>query len=140
MDDFFLQPDQRTDERLAEAGGNIDYERFLDEVITPIKRKEKFSYRPFDCHLLKFKEAKEVSLTDAVIIEGAYSCHPKFADIYDFKIFLDVDKKEQLNRIERRNGKKLLSVFESKWIPMEEKYFAEYNIKEKCDICYKFSF
>ena len=119
MDDFFLQPHQRTEKRLSEAGGNIDYERFLDEVINPIKRNADFSYRPFDCHSLGFKEAKKISVDNVVIIEGAYSCHPKFSDIYDLKVFLDVDKTEQLKRIEKRNGKNQLSAFESKWIPME---------------------
>ena len=33
MDDFFLQKDQRTPERLAEPGGNVDRERFRQEVI-----------------------------------------------------------------------------------------------------------
>ena len=140
MDDFFLQPNQRTEMRLNEAGGNIDYERFLYEVINPIQRNANFSYRPFDCYSLGFKEAKEISVTNAVIIEGAYACHPKFADIYDLKVFLDVDKNEQLKRIEKRNGKNQLSAFENKWIPMEEKYFKEFSIKEMCDAVYKANF
>ena len=37
MDDFFLRPVQRTPERLKEPGGNIDYERFVEEVIRPLK-------------------------------------------------------------------------------------------------------
>ena len=36
MDDFFLRPEQRTEERLSETGGNIDYERFEEEVIRPL--------------------------------------------------------------------------------------------------------
>ena len=32
MDDYFLQPYQRTEERLAEPGGNVDYERFKEEI------------------------------------------------------------------------------------------------------------
>ncbi len=36
MDDFFLQPFQRTLERLAEIGGNVDYKRFQEEVLLPI--------------------------------------------------------------------------------------------------------
>ena len=32
MDDFFLRPEQRTPERFAEVGGNVDYERFYKEV------------------------------------------------------------------------------------------------------------
>ena len=32
MDDFFLRKEQRTPERLATPGENIDHERFLEEV------------------------------------------------------------------------------------------------------------
>ena len=49
MDDFFLRPDQRTPERFAEVGGNVDYERFQEEVLLPLKAGKAFSYRPFDC-------------------------------------------------------------------------------------------
>ena len=33
MDSFFLQPWQRTKERLDEPGGNVDYERVKKEVL-----------------------------------------------------------------------------------------------------------
>lgn len=35
MDDFFLQPYQRTPERLQAPGENVDHERFLQEVLLP---------------------------------------------------------------------------------------------------------
>ena len=38
MDDFFLQPHQRTSQRLDAPGGNVDYERFQAEVLIPLKR------------------------------------------------------------------------------------------------------
>ena len=50
MDDFFLRPEQRTPERFVEVGGNVDYERFQDEVLLPLKTGKAFSYRPFDCN------------------------------------------------------------------------------------------
>ena len=37
MDDFFLRPEQRTSERFAEIGGNVDYERFQEEVLFPLR-------------------------------------------------------------------------------------------------------
>lgn len=37
MDHFFLRPEQRTKERLAQAGGNVDRERFMEEVLKPLK-------------------------------------------------------------------------------------------------------
>jgi shikimate kinase len=38
MDDFFLQEYQRTPKRLLEPGGNVDYERFLEEVLIPYRK------------------------------------------------------------------------------------------------------
>lgn len=35
MDDFFLPPERKTPERLAQPGGNVDYERFFAQVLSP---------------------------------------------------------------------------------------------------------
>ena len=46
MDDFFLREEQKSEERVREIGGNIDYERFKVEVIdlrlTPATHERKF--------------------------------------------------------------------------------------------------
>ena len=49
MDDFFLRPEQRTPERFSEPGGNVDRERFLSEVLLPLRQGEAVDYRRFDC-------------------------------------------------------------------------------------------
>ena len=54
MDHFFLRREQRSSRRLQEPGGNVDYERFLTEVMTPLCRGQAFSYRPFDCKTMAF--------------------------------------------------------------------------------------
>ena len=42
MDDFFLRPEQRTAQRYAQPGGNVDYERFREEVMIPLKAGKSF--------------------------------------------------------------------------------------------------
>lgn len=49
MDDFFLRPEQRTPERLRQPGGNVDFERFLTEVLRPLRDGAPVTYRPYDC-------------------------------------------------------------------------------------------
>ena len=49
MDDFFLPPALRTQERRSEPGGNVHYERFLTEVIPKLASGQAFSYQRFDC-------------------------------------------------------------------------------------------
>lgn len=60
--------------------------------------------------------------------------HPLLIENYDLKIFLDIDADSQRERILKRNGKEMYSKFINEWIPLENKYFNELNIREKSDI------
>ena len=137
LDDFFLRPHQRTEERLNTPGGNIDYERFLKEVLNPLKTNQPFSYRPYDCKSNSLGNEISVLPKDYTIIEGSYACHTKFIDFFDYKIFMDIDPEEQLKRIKERNGKIALKMFSEKWIPLEEKYFNYYKISKSCNLIIK---
>lgn len=134
MDDFFLPVNMRTEQRLAQAGGNVHYERFCDEVVAGIKNGKSFKYGIYSCSTGTLSKSEVIYPEKSIIIEGAYSLHPEIPDIYDLKIFLETDKETQLERILKRNGKKALEVFKAKWIPFENRYFEESDIKDKCDI------
>lgn len=133
MDDFFLQPEQRTPERLAAPGGNVDYERFFEEVLLPIRAGvSTLQYRPYDCHAGRLVAPVSVEIAPIVIVEGSYSCHPVLREHYDLRIFLTVDPSEQLKRIEQRGGPGALTAFREKWIPLEERYFAHCGVQAAC--------
>ena len=123
MDDFFLRPEQRTPERFAEVGGNVDYERFWEEVLLPLKSRKAFSYRPFDCSTFTLAAPVSVAPKKLNIIEGTYSHHPYFGNPYDLKILLTVDEETQQQRILERPAFLHKRFFEE-WIPMENRYFA----------------
>ena len=133
-DDFFLPFEMRSEERLSQSGGNIHYERLIDEVIIPLKENKDFEYRVFDCSSGTFGSKRKIRHGKPVIIEGAYSLHPQIPDIYDLKIFFEASPECQLERIRNRNGEPALNVFKEKWIPLENRYFETFIIKDKCDI------
>lgn len=135
MDDFFLQPHQRTEARLQQAGGNVDYERFLTEVLLPLKEGNPFAYRPYDCHTQSLLPPVAVSPTPLTIVEGSYSCHEALWAHYDLRIFLDVDESVQRARIVRRNGVEGAARFAALWIPLEEAYFAARELRSRCELC-----
>lgn len=132
MDDFFLRPEQRTAARYAQAGGNVDYERFRTEVLEHLADEGGFAYRRFDCRRMVLGESREVSWNRLNIIEGAYSCHPYFGDAYQLCFFMEVSAGEQKRRILARNGAEMYQRFEREWIPMENRYFEAYGIRDKC--------
>ena len=119
MDDFYLRPEQRTPKRREEPGGNVDWERFLEEVLLPLHKGTKFTYRPFNCRKWELDQPVEVEARKINIVEGSYSCHPELYDYYDLHVFLTVDPKEQMYRIQNRLGKMTCAeTFRTKWIPL----------------------
>lgn len=131
MDDFFLRPEQRTEARLKEIGGNVDYERFADEVLGHLADPEGFRYQVFDCGTRTLAEMVQVPYRKLNIIEGSYSQHPSFGDIYDLRFFYGIDNEEQKHRILKRNGAVMLERFINEWIPMENRYLETFGIKER---------
>ena len=133
LDDFFLRPEQRTAERFAQAGGNVDYERFASEVLEPLRRGETFSYRPFDCRTMTLREAVAVTPKQLNIIEGSYSLHPYFGDAYDLRVLLTVAPEVQKERILQRPAFLHERFFQS-WIPMEHHYLEALSIPQTADL------
>ena len=132
MDDFFLRPEQRTRSRFTEIGGNVDYERFQEEVLLPLQSGKAFSYRPFDCNSFTLAAPVAVAPKKLNIIEGTYSHHPYFGNPYDLKILLTVDKETQRQRILDRPSFLHKRFFEE-WIPMEDRYFDGFAIPGQAD-------
>ncbi len=135
MDHFFLRPEQRTQARLDQPGGNVDHERFLAEVLQPLRAGKAAEYRPYNCHSGDFDAPVRVDLAPVVLVEGSYSCHPDLWDCYDLRFFLTVDPEEQRRRLLAREGAEKAQVFARRWIPLEERYFAAFDVAARCDYC-----
>ena len=133
MDDFFLRPEQRTPERLSQPGGNVDYERFREEVLIPLQKGLPFSYRPYDCSAGTLAQPIPVVPKKLTVIEGSYSHHPYFGSAYDMRLFLTVSPDVQRQRILDR-PQFLQQRFFDEWIPMELQYFSAFSIPEKADM------
>ena len=134
MDDFFLRPEQRTPERFSEPGGNVDRERFLSEVLLPLREGKMVDYRRFDCKTFTIASPRRIEPGRLNIIEGAYAMHPDLAPYYDLTVFLAVSAEKQRERILVRNMPAQAELFFDRWIPFEQRYFAALNVPERCDL------
>lgn len=134
MDDFFLRPEQRTPERFSEPGGNVDRERFLSEVLLPLREGKAVDYRRFDCKTFAIAPPRRIEAGRLNIIEGAYAMHPDLAPYYDLTVFLAVSAEKQRERILKRNAPAQAELFFDRWIPFEQRYFAALNVPERCDL------
>lgn len=125
MDDFFLPPALRTPARYETPGGNVHYERFLEEVAPGLRtgsRGGAIEYRPFDCSVMQYGAPRSLEWTPLTIVEGSYSLHEHLRALYDVTVFLTVDPDVQRSRLLEREGSDRLPEFLRRWIPLEQLY------------------
>lgn len=135
MDDFFLPTELRTPQRFAQPGGNVHYERFAAEVLPHLARPRPFAYRRFACgEVMDYDGERQVPAKPYRIVEGTYSHHPALGRYADLTVFSQVEAEEQLRRIEVRNGPELAQLFRTRWIPLEEAYFAACRTEQNADL------
>ena len=62
-----------------------------------------------------------------IIVEGVYSLHPLFRDVYDMGYVLTAPYSSRIDRIKARSGDDKLEKFVSLWMPLEDKYFEAFD-------------
>jgi uridine kinase len=129
MDDFFLRDHQRTNKRLDEVGGNIDYERFLEEVIKPLENHQPLNYHQYNCQTKTMRPIKEKP-NPITIVEGAYALREEFFNTYDLTYLFIIDESIQASRIKKRNPKNYQR-FIKEWMPKENTYIKANDLKNK---------
>ncbi len=133
MDDFALPAELSSRERLAEPGGNIHYERFLEEVAIHIKKDEKFTYSRYDIGVMNYTAQVEAEPRRVMIVDGTYSQHIEYRSIYDIKVFFDADDATMQANIINTRGEQYYYALQNSWLLMDKMYFEHSEIKQKSD-------
>lgn len=132
MDDFYLPPDRRAANWMEVPAGNMDLERFKQDVLLSPDRDGGTAYRPYDCQTGRLREPVEL-WEPLTIVEGTYSQHPSLAKYYDYKIFLTCGREEQTGRLQAREGD-YYPTFDRIWRTLEERYFAACGTEGAADL------
>ena len=136
VDDFFVPPEQKTPERMATPGGNVDYERFWTAIGAHLHDEAPFAYRPYNCFTGALDAPVTVLPNRLTIVDGVYGQHPTLRHLYDLKIVLSIDPARQSARLLKRNGEALHKRFIAEWIPLEELYLTGTHARERADLVY----
>lgn len=139
MDDFFLPPWRKTPLRLSQPGGNIDYERFLTQVLLPLTQNRAYEYQRWNCRLGALEMPQACSPGPITVIEGTYSLHPALRAYYDLRIFCSAPWPVRAERLQSRGGPALYKRFLSEWIPLEDAYFSVCDVAKCCQATLNFA-
>lgn len=133
MDDFYLPLAQRAADWERVPAGNMDLERFLREVLLPASRGDAVRYRPYQCREGRYLPAQSMAPKRLTLVEGSYSHHPRLAGCYTARLFLTCSAAQQAQRLRAREGA-YYEAFQTRWIPLEERYFTAYDIEKQSSL------
>lgn len=134
MDDFYVPLEMKTPARFAEPGGNVHYERFSKEVAPFVGGPSPFTFGLYECGVWAITSHQTVQPAPFTVVEGSYSFNPKNGVDYDLRLFVESDRETQLARLLAREGPARLEDFKSKWIPLEELYFDNMDVRSMADL------
>ena len=131
-DDFYLPPADRVPGWEQIPCANMDLARLRDEALRPAYEGQPVPYRAYSCREGDYLPTVQLAAQPLVILEGSYSHHPLLAGYETLRVFVTCSKPEQTRRLQAREGERYAN-FAARWIPLEEAYFAQYNVEVKAD-------
>ena len=126
IDDFNNEKVEKETYRAFALGNwnENDFDRYYEAIIDFQKAR-------------KAVEAASAS-NEIVIVEGIFIFQPHLNNIFDYRIYLEVDVSVALTRFEERRRLKgddrPVEIFEDIWVRAHNKYVSEINPQKICDL------
>jgi len=133
-DDFYLPSHQRANQPVGVIGGDFDWERLRDQVLTPIREGHSAHYQRYDWETDVLAEWRTISASDVVLVEGVYTMRRELVNLYDLKIWVACPKAIRLARGIARDGEKARTIWEQDWMPKEDDYVKTHLPHESADL------
>jgi uridine kinase len=127
-DDYFEPTDGQV------SWGIFNDERFINDVIKPISKSNKFVYKPYDWHSYPHISERTIEVSEGLCLERCYSF--LFELDWDLKIWVDTPKEECLSRGLKRESmpRERVLIAWKEWQTNEDDYISDYNPSTKADI------
>ncbi len=126
MDHFYLPFDQRSDD----VGGHMDYDKLIQGILLPHQQQKLMHYSWYDPHASQINKDFILPYRPIIILEGAYSCHPKLRSWIDLSCMFTITPALQKKRIIIRSDTNTYDKFKDVWIPKEKQYQTETKLDQ----------
>lgn len=121
LDDFRLPLSERKPDWETIPGGEMDFERFDEEIVTPWLTKKPLVYSVVDPKSGEITERRALPDGQMFLFEGTYALHPLIRDFYDLRLFMKVDGQVQASRLEKDG-----TPADASTLARENEYFVGY--------------
>ena len=137
MDEFCYPPSGRGGEWWGESVRDygVDFQRCLEQVLTPASRGESIQYQRLDWDDFSLKWTKPIAAeTRFLILEGANSLRRELRGYFHLKIWLNAPSETQLDRVAMRDGEHMLQHWTKEFLPAASAYQRDHEPRSSADL------
>jgi uridine kinase len=104
-------------------GSRFELERLRAEVVEPLLDDREARFHGFDwARQRPFRTPRVIRPAGVVVVEGVCALHRLFRDAYDLRVWVEASHDVRLARGVARDGEASRSTWETRWMPMEDRY------------------
>ena len=132
LDDFRLPPAERPKGWETIPGGDVDFERFEEEIVAPWMEKRPLVYTTVDPVTGEMLDRRALPDGQMFLFEGTYIMHPIIRDFFDLRLFVRVGAEEQARRLAAAKVRAGALPTETR-LDLERAYFDAYMTEALAD-------
>ena len=121
----------------GEAGACIDWRRFRDQVLTPLREGKPNSFASFHAVNDQYYGPMTVPAADMVVCEGTFAVRPELAASYNLRVWVEcfeAVRRKRTTAHDRDLGLRWRQYYERVWLVEEERYVMESRPMIECDL------
>ncbi|GHO88840.1 hypothetical protein KSZ_68460 [Dictyobacter formicarum] len=120
----------------------IDWQRMRAQVLEPLLANQPAYWHPLDFEpgvgWIGWKdEIVRLEPAPVILLDGAYSARPEFADLVDLAILVEVDDATRRQRLLAREGQAFMDRWHQLWDVAEDYYFTHLRPRSSFDLVIK---
>jgi uridine kinase len=137
FDDFYRPAWERTQRVVRgddEIGGDFDWRKVRDQVLTPLANGTAANYQRYDWDNDELSEWHTIPANGTVIVEGNYATRPELRGYYNLAIWVAAPHHLRLQRGIERDGEHARERWLNEWMPEEDRYITAHRPADHADI------
>lgn len=128
---------ERMSPNTGEVGACVDWRRFRDQVLTPLRDGGRSAFGSFHAVHDRYYGPMELPTAEIVLCEGTYVARPELAASYDLRMWVECDESARRARTSIRDGQlgsRWRRYYEGMWTAEEARYVRETRPLDRCDL------
>lgn len=110
-----------------------EWERFNEQVLSPILKDEPARYQRYDWDEDRLAEWHDMEPGGLVIAEGVSISRRELGDPWDLRVWVECPYELRLARGIERDGEAMRDMWVTQWIPEEERFVRDQRPHERAD-------